>query len=657
MRGQKAVLFTGIVCVFLGLGQAAVLVTSGRFQHYSTQVVIGWGIGMSLGLACMSFHIASFPCSQLIPVSTIMLKYALFWYYKVTWRRRWRTFEKLTHRCTEEQTAVLLQRIRANENTIYGRARQFKFIRSVEDFMRRHPLTTYKDYSGYIKRVANGEIGVMTHNKPSILGKTSGTTGISKQFPISDECLEELTTSATVITNVLRSRHGVANSLTLQMNASLLTASRTSISKGGIPTGPLTTFVIGDDVKELMFTTPLVGFDIGHEPTAMYVHALFALRDEQLGSIWAPFASTIYIFVRFLEISWNMLVNDIRHGTLSGNLEGLSAKEREELSGRLVKMPDRANEVERQFRMGFENIVPRLWPRLIALYGITSGSMQTFTRRLKYYIGDRKIFSGYYVSTEGLIGFACEFPDDGQTKYMCIPDGPFYEFIPADYCDEKCPGTLLMGEVREGECYELVITNKDGLYRYRLGDVVKITGFFNQSPVFQFQYRIGELMNLRSEKTSEVAVTRALQETVDNVEGVQLVEYVCADGALVDEAMNEKTPSHSMYYVIFVELAVSKGSEFGTRADQCKQFTAEFDANLRSAASAYDSCRESNELGPPRVFFVDSQAFSDFRVHLLESSSGGWAQLKVPRKLRLLEWVQLFLEHELKHDPAEMDRK
>jgi hypothetical protein len=40
-----------------------------------------------------------------------------------------------------------------------------------------------------------------------------------------------------------------------------------------------------------------------------------------------------------------------------------------------------------------------------------------------------------------------------------------------------------------GELYEVVITNASGLYRYRLGDVVKVCGFHHQAPIVEFMYR------------------------------------------------------------------------------------------------------------------------------------------------------------------------
>ena len=40
-----------------------------------------------------------------------------------------------------------------------------------------------------------------------------------------------------------------------------------------------------------------------------------------------------------------------------------------------------------------------------------------------------------------------------------------------------------------GKNYEVVLTSTMGLYRYRLGDVVKITGKFFTTPNYEFLYR------------------------------------------------------------------------------------------------------------------------------------------------------------------------
>ena len=54
---------------------------------------------------------------------------------------------------------------------------------------------------------------------------------------------------------------------------------------------------------------------------------------------------------------------------------------------------------------------------------------------------------------------------------------------------------------------------------------------------YNFRYRNGELLSLRNEKTSEVSVTKALQETTEKWEGVKLIDFVCAESPLYEEAL------------------------------------------------------------------------------------------------------------------------
>ena len=62
-------------------------------------------------------------------------------------------------------------------------------------------------------------------------------------------------------------------------------------------------------------------------------------------------------------------------------------------------------------------------------------------------------------------------------------------FFSTFYSDEDQPDTLLIDEIKEGESYEVVLTNMDGLYRFRFGDVIKVAGFYNKSPIIEIQFR------------------------------------------------------------------------------------------------------------------------------------------------------------------------
>jgi phenylacetate-coenzyme A ligase PaaK-like adenylate-forming protein len=90
-----------------------------------------------------------------------------------------------------------------------------------------------------------------------------------------------------------------------------------------------------------------------------------------------------------------------------------------------------------------------------------------------------------------------------------IPNLNFLEFIPeTEYLksqldDSYQPKTVLLDEVKDGETYELVITNFHGgiLTRYRLGDVVRITSLRNEKlgidiPQMVFEGRADDLIEI-----------------------------------------------------------------------------------------------------------------------------------------------------------------
>lgn len=75
-----------------------------------------------------------------------------------------------------------------------------------------------------------------------------------------------------------------------------------------------------------------------------------------------------------------------------------------------------------------------------------------------------------------------------------------------------------------GKEYELIITNKSGLYRYRVGDVVRVMGYYHEMPMVQCAYRKNEIIRLTCEKTSEVMVNWMIEEFCKDT-GVSLTNF------------------------------------------------------------------------------------------------------------------------------------
>lgn len=83
---------------------------------------------------------------------------------------------------------------------------------------------------------------------------------------------------------------------------------------------------------------------------------------------------------------------------------------------------------------------------------------------------------------------------ENSGQYILVPGAMFFEFIPIhenniEEEEEDISKVLFIDQLEIDKSYEIVITNFSGLYRYRMGDVIKIVGYHNASPIIEFQYR------------------------------------------------------------------------------------------------------------------------------------------------------------------------
>ena len=61
------------------------------------------------------------------------------------------------------------------------------------------------------------------------------------------------------------------------------------------------------------------------------------------------------------------------------------------------------------------------------------------------------------------------------SAYSLLTSQVFFEFIPLVNTDSNEPKTTLLAkEIKVGEMYEIIVTTPGGLYRYRMGDIVKV---------------------------------------------------------------------------------------------------------------------------------------------------------------------------------------
>lgn len=95
----------------------------------------------------------------------------------------------------------------------------------------------------------------------------------------------------------------------------------------------------------------------------------------------------------------------------------------------------------------------------------------------------------------------------GSDLQIPLIDEVYFEFM-----DER-KNLIDLSQVEINKTYEVVISQKSGLIRYRLKDLVKITGFYKKTPCFEFVARADKLTDLVGEKLHEIDVYNAIKGT------------------------------------------------------------------------------------------------------------------------------------------------
>uniref|UniRef100_UPI003AAD91E9 LOW QUALITY PROTEIN: GH3 domain-containing protein-like n=1 Tax=Centroberyx gerrardi TaxID=166262 RepID=UPI003AAD91E9 len=544
-------------------------------------------------------------------------------------RRQRAKLEADTLNVKQVQEETLLGRLRKNANTCYGIQYDFSSIKDSDGFRARHPVTTYEHYRELITRIAAGEEKVIIAEKPLILAMTSGTSGPSAMLlSTKDTNNEFFLQGVAVCLDAMRRAFPASESL--QRTTKFFYMPTFRQSEAGIPIGPNSSTPASSRHMLNLYTTPAPAFEVPSEKDTLYLHLLFTLKDPSVGTLESNFASTVFYAFSALQRRWQELVEDIERGKISDALD-LEPEVRARLEALMKPDPGRAAQLRAHFQEGFRGIAKRLWPRLHLVLAVDSGSNQIYGEMLREnYCQGVPFYSPFYAATEGLIGVNL-WPEELSRRYLLCPRSMFCEFLPESSLDEEQPHTLLMGEVKEGHSYELVITNASGLFRYRIGDIVKVVGFHNQCPIVEFQYRRGQMLSVRGEKVSEMLFLGALRKAVAQWPGAHLVDYCCAESGIMGDSIGGSDP----HYQVFVEL---KGVRNLTEEQRYK-----LDVCLQQDSAVYKSFRIKGSIGPMRVQLVAEGAFKELRKQMLAFSSTSANTFKMHRVLRRKEYADFLL--------------
>ncbi|MEC4819444.1 MAG: GH3 auxin-responsive promoter family protein [Scytonema sp. PMC 1069.18] len=125
----------------------------------------------------------------------------------------------------------------------------------------------------------------------------------------------------------------------------------------------------------------------------------------------------------------------------------------------------------------------------------------------------RFLFPNVLVQGKGLLATEAPMTVPLISAKGCVPvlDEVFFEF------EDEQGEIFLLHELKKGCVYEIILSGKGGLYRYRIGDRVRVTHFYLGTPCLEFLGRTREISDLVGEKLNfefvcQVLDTLPLQE-------------------------------------------------------------------------------------------------------------------------------------------------
>ena len=519
-------------------------------------------------------------------------------------------FNQYTINSKKVNEQVLFKILNKNKKCKYGKEYKFNSIKSINEYKSKVPITNYASYEKYIEEMLIGEKNILFTEDVEYFGHTSGTTGKQKLVPVTKKSREV----GSKYMALLLERFAY-NNFKEQWNYGrglmLADTVMTTYSQGGVPICSATSGGM-DSIKLILpkiYTSPYEVMKIKDKNTALYLHLLFALEDKNLTYISGVFISNVLDALRVLEDNADLLVRDIRRGSINRNLN-IDEDTRKKLNKYLRPNAGRADEIELEFTKGFEGICRRIWPKLIYIASVTGANFSIYDDMVNYYTESLPIYSPAYAATEAMMGIN---PYAEKIRYVIIPDTAFYEFIPIEESNKKNPETYCIDELKIGESYEVIVTNYAGFYRYRLGDVIKVVDYYNKSPEIEFLYRKNQVLNMYAEKTTEEHLKVAISNTMSKLD-LSLVDYTTLED-------NSITPGRYIFYFEFNnELPKSR----------LKLLEKTLDLELQKANLAYGRFRKSNKLACTGVIVIRRNTFDNIKKFLI-SKGVSKSQIKIPR--------------------------
>lgn len=523
--------------------------------------------------------------------------------------RKFAVFETACMNPEATQTELLRRIISYHAKTGFGTDHGFGSINTVADYRRQVAIGGYEQLEPYIRRTMQGETNALLAD-PCVLmyALTSGTTAARKHIPITQQYLDDYRRGWNLWGLRAIKKH---KQVFLKPILQLAGDADEYRTEANIPCGNLSGFTaqVQKKLMRWMYVIPPATGKVKDAQARTYVALRFALP-KKLGMLMSANPSTLVNLARFMDKEKESLIRDIADGTLNPKLD-IPAEIRAALTMKLKPKRERAAELQ-AFADRAGHLLPKdAWPTDRLLIGCwTGGSVGPYLRQLQGLYGEAPVRDLGLLASEGRMSIPVE---DHTPSGVLDVATHYFEFVPESEMGSSSPTVLGAHELKEGGHYYIIPTTKAGLYRYHISDLVRVTGFFHQTPMIEFLGKGSRFANLTGEKLSEHHVTQAVDRLVQTIPQ-PLTAYAVAP------CWDDVQP----YYALFIE------EQDALNPALLKKFVTALDLALGENNIEYEAKRTSGRLGPLRVHLLPSGTWATWDRERVQKTGGSPEQYKHP---------------------------
>lgn len=511
-------------------------------------------------------------------------------------------YRKLCSRCDEVQFKLLMNLVKPNANSHFGREHKFSEIKSIEDFKRFVPIRDYSGFEPYIQAVREGETQALFNPKEKIIAfhLSSGTTAKPKYIPVTKSFYKYhkqiwLYYYGYLIKHnprILKGKVFPFYSPVSEFHTDL-----------GVPCGSDSGLIAEKQSKFIAATyaAPTEAYMIPTIDEKYYALVRFAIQADVSFIIGSNPIIMLYLG-RLLNTKKEQLINEVRYGIFDESLD-IPENLKKVLTKKAKKMkdPKRASELERIMNETGTLRPIDIWPKLCAIATWKGGTLNLPLELFPNYFGDIPIWALGLHSSEGR--YTVTLDAEGSWGCLAITNN-FYEFIPEEQRGLPNPETKLAHELEIGGKYILVITTASGFYRYNMDDLIECVGHYQKAPIIRFLNKASQIVEFHGKKIYEYQIVESVRMAIRKHR--QYVQYFQFHP--ITNKLNQNS------------LASIFEHQDGMNPLDWKKFIQTVDTTLQQINLGYGNLRTTGKLGPIELRIIPEHTFENIKRDRIKTS-------------------------------------